>query len=316
MSHSIIITLSHVQPIIDSCDSSYDQLNDLSKFDWDKSTLNKIQLIKEELNNIKSKAISHVGNIEPNPFTIGTILSTLLKEISNLKLSLDLKKMYDNYSKISTLNLDEYILQYGILAFETYDYLIKENIEINKNNFSKTLEIIRAKDAENKRLLKYQEIFINQIKESSFIDDIKLSMIKFVTKFKNLQEISDIAPFIYSKNLEYESMKNYMKDVFSILNDLNFKKIGKVSFNFSDRQIFEAKCKFINGDNNTIVIHFNSNNEIKYKLGNYVGHACEKTTNLLLEKLKKKGYIYSSPIIRREISSDPPLFKTAKEMEK
>lgn len=31
----------------------------------------------------------------------------------------------------------------------------------------------------------------------------------------------------------------------------------------------------------------NSNGQLKYKLGNYIGHACEKMTNRLIEDLRK-----------------------------
>ncbi|MDK2819758.1 MAG: hypothetical protein KFW07_02885, partial [Mycoplasmataceae bacterium] len=73
------------------------------------------------------------------------------------------------------------------------------------------------------------------------------------------------------------------------------------------------KLSFKNASNNNVLINFDSNGKIKYKLGNYIGHACEQTTDKLLTELTKMGYTYPKPLIRRDIDGNKPIAKTYKE---
>lgn len=83
----------------------------------------------------------------------------------------------------------------------------------------------------------------------------------------------------------------------------------------NDEQDLVSQLKFTNKQNNTVKIFFYSNGKIKYKLGNYVGHACENTSEKLFEDLKKNQYIIRDKRIKRDIDDAKPLSKAMKVME-
>ena len=67
-----------------------------------------------------------------------------------------------------------------------------------------------------------------------------------------------------------------------------------------------------NNRGNKIEIIIDGNLQMKYQLGNYVGHACEKTSEKIFESLKKQGYSIVHRNISRNISNSKPLELKAK----
>ena len=67
------------------------------------------------------------------------------------------------------------------------------------------------------------------------------------------------------------------------------------------------KYSMINPSRNSIDIIMNSDGKIKYKLGNYVGHMCNKTSEQLINKLRKDGWSVAINSIKRDISNSRQL---------
>lgn len=315
MSHSVIITLNNLQNTTNTCDSLLTQLNDSLKYNWSEETKilinNHINVIKKE----KEKILSMVGQ-NYNDMTLDKVLSNISKEIENLNMSLNFKNLYDNHIKENAGKIEELIATHGMLATESISQLIINKEKINPETLTIKINEMRKKNVSHENLIKYQNIFKTNILNSNLTDDIKLQFINLATKFKNTQEISDIQPFIASKIVEFNNMKIMVNDVVNILRKLNFKLDSKNSYKLDEEQVFNLKLIFKNSANNSIAINFNSNGQIKYKLGNYIGHACEQTTDKLLNELTKMNYTYPKPLIRRDVDKAKPITKTYKERER
>lgn len=312
MSHSVIITLESMKATINTCDCIIDKINKSLTYNWSSEIKQKMQdnliKIKEE----KMKLLSNVG-IEQSDFSLDKFLSTISKEVENLELSMNFKKNYDDYIKENSGKIEEMIATYGILATESLEYLIKNKEKINIETLAKKIEEMRNVEIDSENLKKYQKIFKTNILNSDFSDNIKLEFMNISKQFKNIQEVSDIQPLISSKMQEFNNMKIMVDDVIKILAKLNFKLESKQEYSLSEEQVFNLRINFKNASNNIVAINFDSNGKIKYKLGNYVGHACEKTTDKLLDEISKAGYVYLKPLIRRDIDDAKPLMKSFKE---
>lgn len=114
-------------------------------------------------------------------------------------------------------------------------------------------------------------------------------------------EIKDVFAIIQSKEDEYHRTIELSKKIAKLLATQEFKVVGKSiwEFNEVDNTIMH---KFVlqNNSNKTVQMIIDSNNQLKYKLGNYVGHACEATTKKLLEDMKKCGMSPQVVSIKRD----------------
>ena len=121
--------------------------------------------------------------------------------------------------------------------------------------------------------------------------------------------VGELAEYIekYPDNIEIEEFDMTASD----LKDIPMMSMGRIAASAYNEEegIFSTVLLFKNPNNNTVAINFNSLGKLSYKLGNYVGHACEATSRSILQKLKQKGYEYSTPIITRNISNAKPLEK-------
>ena len=312
MSHSVIVTLDHLKNETNKCDVILKQLNNLLEYEWSNETktliMNRINAITQGKENILS--------MEGKSFESEYILSNISKEIENLNMSLNFKDLYNKHIKENSGRIEELIAAHGVLATESISELIINNEKITPEKLITKIDEMRSKDLSNEKLIEYQNIFKKNILDSDWTDDIKFHFINISTRLKNAQEVSDIQPFIASKKIEFNNMKNFVNDVVKTLGKLNFKIQSRNNYEINDEQVFNLKLVFKNSSNNNVIINFNSNGQIKYKLGNYIGHACEKTTDKLLSELTKMGYTYPKPLIRRDIDNSKPILKTSKEREK
>jgi len=312
MSHSVVITLNTIKTNISTCDHAILDLKEIEKFEWDHSTKISITSKIDQIEDLKRSFLSTVGSSDL--INLQHKASTLTKEISNLKFFMNSE--YEKFIEDNSGIVQSFVEEFGVLAIEAVQNLEKTKIEVNKNNLSKEIEKIRNENISEENLKKYRSHFIKEIEISSFDSKIQLQFINMINNYKTVQEVSDIAPFISAKQDELRSLKIYFKDFSEALKNTGFKPIEKTAITFDDEGIFKLKMKFKNEQNNTVQINFDSEGKIKYKLGNYVGHACEKTTDKILKELDNKGYTYATPKIRRDIDNAKPLSKAAKVMGK
>ena len=245
---------------------------------------------------------------------VQSMLITIMKDIANMQQFSNetIAGFYKQYLQNANENINKIIAQYGILATTALANMQQENQIINEQNLLDRIDEIRNEQVNKEQLQRYHEEFKKAIDQCAFPNDIKLNLLNLVSHYTTAQELSDIPGFIATKNAEFNRMSRLIKDLSNILKEVGFKFTNHVIqyiYNEEER-VFSTTLLFKNSNNNTVAINFNSLGKLNYKLGNYIGHACEDTSRSILEKLKQKGYECSTPIITRDISNAKPLQKS------
>ena len=316
MSHSIKITLSNIQPIITQCDNYIISLNKMLNSEWnfDVSFKNDIQNKINNINKIKESTLKKMDSlIDVNE---QTYFSSLSKEITNIKNTINFKKMILETLNKNEINLDKNIAKYGTMAIDVINSLKAEGTQINDESFANKLQIIRTQEVDKESLKKYTNISNKIIDDSHIPEEIKYELKKMIRSYKTSQEVSDINPYLEYKKQEYDLVVFNAKNVSKSLLKLDFSKTGNTEWKMNDDQVMSVTLSFVNKSNNTVKIKFDGDGNMNYKLGNYIGHACEKTTELLEKDLYSQGYVYLNKQIKRDIDDSKPLFKEMKILER
>lgn len=312
MSHSVVITVSHVSKEIGTCEKILNQLNEIKKQDWvDKKIINK--LIKETndiSNDLKNSIGKKVGLSELKE------ISSMSKKAINLLNSFDRNKMIKKFLDLNTFNFQEKIASDGTMFYDTISYMEENNIKIDEKNYQSSLEIVRQTVLDSEKIKEYQNNFIKQLKTYSLPNELSKDLLDQIRKTKTSQEISDVPSYLEHKKEDYENAKKITKDFMETIKEIGFAKTSKLTIRMNEEQDIYIQSSFKNKNNNEVKVNIYSSGEIKYKLGNYVGHACEKTTDKILKKLNDKGYQILNQRITRDIDNSKPLFKEAKEQER
>ncbi|MBR4486727.1 hypothetical protein IKS57_05290 [bacterium] len=247
-------------------------------------------------------------------FQAQQMLITIMKDVANMQqfTNASIAGFYQTYLQDATENINKIIAQYGSLATLAIEKINDEHQFLDEQTLLNTIDQIRNAQVNEKQLQFYRAEFKKAIDQCAFPNDIKLNLLNLVSHYTTAQELSDIPGFIATKNAEFNRMSRLIKDLSNILKEVGFKFTNHVIqyiYNEEER-VFSTTLLFKNSNNNTVAINFNSLGKLNYKLGNYIGHACEDTSRSILEKLKQKGYECSTPIITRDISNAKPLQKS------
>ena len=309
MSHIATLNLIDVKSYVDNCDSLLNQIlrekeniNRLNiKIDTD-SLINNINSLKEIFLNqvgkvIDQKLLSNLSRLEKETININLMFhNTLMNEINQL---LDKNE----------INYDEKIKSYGTMFFDVIEYMKNNNLPMTSQQFDIALNKVRDQNIETNRR---NEFITNCFK---YIDSLKIpsimkSKIKMdVREIKTAQEMSDVFPLIQSKILEFERLNKTTKDLNNQLKELGFflPANSKIEYSVDDYSNYVIKYSLKNSNNNIIQLIINSEGNVKYKLGNYVGHMCNKTSEKFIEGLKKQGYYVHVISVKRDIDNNKPL---------
>ena len=315
MSHGVtFIAFNLSEDIKLQCSDILNRLHSIEQYDWkNEATSQTIHSLLEQYQK-KVDDIYKLQGKKVDIFQAQQMLITIMKDVANMQQFCNAKiaGFYQTYLQNATENINKIIAQYGILATTAIEKLNEDHQIINEENLLNTIDQIRNAQINEQQLKVYREEFKKAIDNCSFPTDIKLDLLNQVNHYTTAQEVSDIPGFIASKNAEFNRMIHLIKDVSTILKEVGFKFTGHaIKYLYNEQEgIFSTVLLFKNANNNTIGINFNSLGKISYKLGNYVGHACEATSRSILEKLKQKGYEYSTPIITRNVSNAKPLEKS------
>ncbi|MBQ5492540.1 MAG: hypothetical protein IIT78_01530 [Mycoplasmataceae bacterium] len=315
MSHSVtFVTFNLTNDIKQQCSDILNRLQSIKQYDWkNTNTANTINDLLQQYHS-KIDEIYKLDHKTVNAVEVQSILATIMKDIANMQqfANASIAGFYKTYLENASQNINKIIAQYGILATTALQKLEESHQIINDQNLLNTIDEIRNSQINEQQLKIYHSEFKKAVDKCTFPDDIKLILLNLVSKYTTAQEVSDIAGFIATKNAEFNRMVQLIKDVSAILKEVNFKFAGNnIKYLYNEEEgVFSTVLLFKNSNNNTIAINFNSLGKLSYKLGNYIGHACEQTSRSILEKLKQKGYEYSTPIITRNISSAKPLEKS------
>lgn len=311
MSHTITITASHIKYYVDICDALENEIkNQIEKTAATKyyKEFNFNEILKN-LSELRKNLESEIGK-PISRYNLST-LSKYEKECSNIKYFINSKRneILDNIINSTEFDFARAIKNYGTMAYEALEQMNSKNIQINNDNFENTINEIRnAQISENKR-----KEFINYsyslIDTSELPDDMKLLLKQEIRNIKSQQEMSDVAPLIESKINENRRIKSMIKDLNRMLANQGFSidKDSPIIKKVDEYSNIVYKYVMKNSSNNKVSIIIDSEGKIKYKLGNYHGHMCNKTTEKLIEQLKKENYNISILSIKRDIGNNRPL---------
>ena len=305
MSHTITISAENVQSYVSNCDALIENIQETkTKLDSTKlySTLD--QYISR-INQFKNEIMNQVGKEETEE--ILTRLSTIQKEVANFALLKNNLIIDDIVS--SSFDLTKIVSKYGYVALDALELMESQHIEINENNVVKTIEKMQQETVNEAKRIAYIDQAYQIIDQSDLPDIVKKLLKQDIRDSKTYQELSDIGPLIISKKQEYQRLVQTRKDLNQKLKEMGFtidKSIGlKIETDSYSNIVFKYSLK--NASNNSVSMILNSDGQIKYKLGNYVGHMCNKTTEKLSEKLRNDGYNIKVTSIKRDVNNNRPL---------
>ena len=310
MSHSISVTIQHVDLYIKNCDTLINELKKdkertkeiyNSQFHFD-DWISKVEELKELIKSFIGKEFEQ---------SLMNKISTIEKEVTHIRYLLENthNTLINNILNQTTFNFTSAIAKYGTMTYDAIDYLKKNNININDENFEKAISEIRHELIKEEKKQEYLTKANSLINESELSDEAKLLLKQEIRSAKTSQEISDVLPLIESKKSEndrlvmmYKEFNKKLKEEGFTINKNKIKQLGVDSY--SNMYI---KYSMINPSRNSIDIIMNSDGKIKYKLGNYVGHMCNKTSEQLINKLRKDGWSVAINSIKRDISNSRQL---------
>lgn len=305
MSHTITISAENVQSYVSNCDALIENIQE-TKAKLDSTKLNStLDQYISRINQFKNEIMNQVGKTQTEE--ILTRLSTIQKEVANFALLKNNLIIDDIVS--SSFDLTKIVSKYGYVALDALELMESQHIEINENNVVKTIEQMQAETVNEAKRVAYIEQAYQVVDQSDLPDLVKKLLKQDIRDSKTYQELSDIQPLIISKKQEYQRLVQIRKDLNQKLKEMGFsidKSIGlKIETDSYSNIVFKYSLK--NASNNSVSMILNSDGQIKYKLGNYVGHMCNKTTEKLIEKLRNDGYNIKVTSIKRDVNNNRPL---------
>lgn len=305
MSHTITISAENVKSYVSNCDALIENIEE-TKAKLDSTKLNStLDQYIGQINQFKNEIMNQVGKEETQQ--ILTRLSTIQKEVANFALLKNNLIIDDIVS--SSFDLAKIVSSYGYVALDALELMESQHIEINENNVVKTIEQMQAETVNEAKRIAYIEQAYQVVDQSDLPDLVKKLLKQDIRDSKTYQELSDIQPLIISKKQEYQRLVQIRKDLNQKLKEMGFsidKSIGlKIETDSYSNIVFKYSLK--NASNNSVSMILNSDGQIKYKLGNYVGHMCNKTTEKLIEKLRNDGYNIKVTSIKRDVNNNRPL---------
>ena len=305
MSHTITISIENVKTYISNCDALIENIEE-TKAKLDSTKLNSsLNQYINRINQFKEEILNQVGKQQTTQ--ILNHLSTIQKEVSNFAL---LKNNLITDDIVSnSFDLAKIVSKYGYVALDAFELMQSQNLKITENNAIKIIEQMRLETVNEAKRAAFIKQAYQIIDQSDLPDIVKKILKQDVRDSKTYQELSDIQPLIISKKQEYQRLVQTRKDLNQKLKEMGFsvdKSIAiKIETDSYSNIVFKYSLK--NTSNNSVSIILNSDGQIKYKLGNYIGHMCNKTTEKLIEKLKNDGYNIKITSIKRDVNNNRPL---------
>ena len=305
MSHTITISAENVQSYVSNCDALIENIEE-TKAKLDSTKLNStLDHYISQINQFKNEIMNQVGKTQTEE--ILTRLSTIQKEVANFALLKNNLIIDDIVS--SSFDLTKIVSKYGYVALDALELMESQHIEINENNVVKTIEKMQQETVNEAKRIAYIDQVYQIVDQSDLPDIVKKLLKQDIRDSKTYQELSDIGPLIISKKQEYQRLVQTRKDLNQKLKEMGFtidKSVAmKIETDSYSNIVFKYSLK--NASNNSVSMILNSDGQIKYKLGNYVGHMCNKTTEKLIEKLRNDGYNIKVTSIKRDVNNNRPL---------
>ena len=305
MSHSIWIELDSSNIHTNACNDIIKQIKDINK--WvDKSIANENEKLiqdAQEIINYIQRTKGTYNNAEYISFLakMDSIRKSMVNLI-NFNREIISNNFYKDLGKNQKFDLLDKIKKHGILTNEVIEYLKSNNIAITNSNFDKYIDIVETNTLNTEKIKRYIKNSLDEIQKLNINSELKISLSKKIKEIKDMNLLKDVSAYLISKEAETQKVKKFSLDVAYSLKKQGFKLNSKIKpiWKINDNDNITLKLSFINSKNNTVSINFDSTMHMSYKLGNYVGHACEETTKNLLNDIVKSGYTYKIIDIKRD----------------
>lgn len=199
-----------------------------------------------------------------------------------------------------TFNLEAAFNKWKGLTVLGLEALIAANKVINDHSLEKMIAIISDQQIPNH----LQADAIIQINESNLEPVVKTYLLNKVSTMTH-KSFGELTTVIANRIREQEHLETTYNDFIAAASELGFwldpKHPLKKTLDTYDQLLYQFAL--IDQSQHLVEnVSINSINQIRYQLGNYSGHLCEQTTDLLLEKLKTKyGYDINIIDIRRDL---------------
>ncbi len=308
MSHSITIQIQNKELHLSSCQNLRDKLNDIIK-NKDVSEEVKNQ-IRDTISNIQSlESIIHNNDrlVRQEYMDLMRNLSTAEKTTANMFITAKDSVLNNLINSLpEDVNIGQMIAKHGVLAIETIEYLKNNNIVVNKDNFDKYINEVEQAKLSKEKVDAYITNAFKMIDGAKIPDSIKTALKKETKGIDNLNGIKDIFAVIQSKENEVIRTMELSKKILEMLKKQDFSIVGNSIWEY-DEKTSDIIHKFAlkNKANNTVQMIVDSTGHLRYKLGNYPGHACEATTERILKDLEAAGYTCNVISIKRDYEQQP-----------
>ncbi|MBN3534675.1 hypothetical protein [Mycoplasma procyoni] len=293
-----------------TCDNLLQELAQSINGTSDLELIDEFRFVKKEIETTRDKLLnSRFFTTEQKTEALRNLV-TQSRNLSNLIY------MSKSARGVSNFNIYSYISKYGSLVIEAQKEL--ENTNFSEEELIEKIDQIRQNKLKTEDKKQFLEFAKTQISTLNLSDkQIEFEFFDVANKIQNLQEQSDFPGFIKGVKNSLDRIDNLAKDIIDSLNKSEGFSLAKeptikkhedeISGMFDLSKIYVLK----NQKGNEIKIQIDSNLDIKYKLGNYIGHACIETSDRLLSDLKNKGYFIdpNSIRIKRDIDANKPLYK-------
>ncbi len=321
MSHSIWIELDSQNIHVNACNDIINEIKEINK--WvDKSIANENEkLIKDAQKIIDYIQATKKTNNNAEYISFLARMDSIRKamvNLSNFNKEIISNNFYKNLGENQDFNLLDKIKKHGILTNEVIEYLRSNNIAITNTNFDKYINIVETNILDNEKIKKYTKQSLDEIQKLNISSELKLSLSKKIKEIKDINQLKDVGAYLVSKEAEWKKVKRFSTDVVNSLKKQGFAINQKIQpiWKIDDNDNIVLKISFINSKNNTVSINFDSTMHISYKLGNYIGHACEETTKKLLDDIIKIGYTYKIIDIKRDFEQPKLMAQSLKKERK
>lgn len=112
---------------------------------------------------------------------------------------------------------------------------------------------------------------------------------------------ADLSVTISDQERLKREMDQAYNDFKTMYEELGFKTKGELKKSLDKKENLLYEIDLVNHVNNLVSIKINHLRQIEYKLGNYQGHLCEKTSEAFFKMIQNKGeYRIVSRIINRD----------------
>ena len=178
--------------------------------------------------------------------------------------------------------IDEVIESHGAISAFAIEFLMNENVEINKTSLESKIKSISSKQIGAAEIKKAKTI----INESNVDQLVKDHWIKKLSTM-NFKSYADLPAIMSDQERINRELDQAYEDFKAMFIDLGFNFVGHKKAIKEGQIVYQMILK--NNVDNRVAIEFNAKRQIQYQLGNYTGHLCEQTTKEFFQMIKDRG---------------------------